>query len=193
MKKNIFVHIPKTAGNSVREGLGVVPNVVDIGHSTLKNQKLLGKDIYSFCFVREPYKRLRSAFYHLSDLEHSSGKETSKFQNRRVKLVKEYGGDFKSFVTDRGYEKFKFAHFYPQTFWTHQNGAQIVDFIGRLETINEDWMKLSDALGVKLLPLKKKNSTTVSSYNSKETLNKSHMNEIVDFYIRDYVYLGYDF
>ena len=191
-KTPVFVHIPKTAGNSVRSALSGAIDVIDIGHSTVRRQKLIGPQYFSFCFVRDPLSRLRSAFFHLTDLRSTIGDETDAFHVKRRQLNATYGDDFGLFVADAGFEKYNLAHFLPQTHWTHHKGKQILNFIGRLEDIEHEWERLGRELGISMPSLARRNITTNNHYNEPSTLSSKQFQRIYDHYIRDYTYLRYD-
>lgn len=189
-RKPVFVHIPKTAGNSVRAALNGVLDLIDIGHSTPRRQGLMGEEYFRFCFVRNPYARLRSAFYHLIDIHHNLGNETDKFQAKRKLLRDTYGDNFRRFVLDRGFEKIKVAHFFPQTTWTHPKGNCDMHFIGRVEHLDAEWKRLAAALNVDLPPLGRRNTTRYAS--NKESDYTEDMKAIVrEFYKTDFDLLGY--
>lgn len=136
--------------------------------------------------------RLRSAFYHLVDPEHAIGAETNKFQQNRAELRKNYGNNYVAFLADRAYAKFDIAHFYPQTTWTHSEGRPLVEFMGRLEKMDDEWGRLSEALGVTLPKLERKNPTVNRAYEKAGDLPDAAVSAAKEFYIRDYVYLGYE-
>lgn len=192
MIKNVFVHIPKTAGNSVRHGLRNV-DFIDIGHSSIQQHGLIGPEYFRFCFVRNPLARLRSAFFHLVQVEGElTNNKTDKFMNRRRALRDEYGYDYDKFLAEEGYAKYNIAHFLPQTTWTHENNAQLVEWIGRLERIDEDWEVLGKKLGEALPPLKAKNPTKSSEYTQlRSSENKEFVAKAREFYANDFDLLGY--
>ena len=183
----VFVHIPRTAGNSVREAISEASvDVVDIGHSTPRRQGTMGDDYFRFCFVRNPYTRLRSAFYHLVEVTEEPNPADS-LQIRRLKIRNTYGEDFKKFVLDRAFTKVHIAHFFPQTYWTHRYGKREMSFIGHLERIDSDWKLLGEKLEVDLPLLTRKNATRYPNFKY-----TPRMRDIVfDSYVRDFVYLEY--
>jgi len=192
--KNSFIHIPKTAGNSVRKGLiNSNVNYEDLGHSNKKiDEYFSDPDVFTFCFVRDPASRLKSAFFHLIEVNDSVNFESlSKFNQNRVLLKQTYGADFKRFVLERGFEKYNIAHFFPQSIWTHSQSGQ-ASFIGRLETLNESWAELGKLLDIKLEPLQKLNTTKIKAYSTSDASYTDEMLKIVKYYYKeDYKLLGY--
>lgn len=192
---NVFIHIPKTAGNSIRESLNSLGvNYLDLGHSNLKNQGIDHTDNFSFCFVRNPYARIRSAFYHLIDIDIDEAlKSNSKFANKRAKLFQKYGRDFEGFIMDRGFEKFDFSHFYPQVKWVYEEGKRVVNYIGYLEDIDNDFNDLSSIIGTRKTALSKINATNDKKYKKNEILSDEAVSIIKNYYQEDFLKLGYSF
>ena len=64
----IFIHIPKTAGRSIKNSIGAYAESGGRGHATLQELAAgIGnyqEDLPVVCFVRNPYDRLVSAFYY---------------------------------------------------------------------------------------------------------------------------------
>ncbi|MAS88198.1 MAG: hypothetical protein CMH30_09545 [Micavibrio sp.] len=202
MKTPVFIHIPKTAGKSVRKALEDVPNLIDIKHSTIdiqrkqyrKRGKEFPEDIFSFCFVRNPYKRLMSSFYHLSEV--SDVAQTSFTQNRR-KLREEYKLNFQNFVMDKGFEKYDFGHFKHQTRWLlDENGLEVVDSIGRFEYLQQDFSKLYFYLSGKSGVILPKINKTISKNYSDDFLtswDEKMLSLVAGYYKKDFEYLGYSY
>jgi len=89
-------------------------------------RKKLGADIYdsyfSFCFVRNPFDRLVSIYFHLKRLPRHP------FHQQAVSL------DFHEFVEwSMSQQPEKYIHW-----MVDETGNSIVDFVGRLETFDED-------------------------------------------------------
>lgn len=81
-------------------------------------------------------------------------------------------------------------HTEPQHTFTHYNGHQIPDFIGRYETIKEDWRTVLQKINMPYLELPKKN--TSKHENWKEVLNDEAKSFIRTFYHLDFKYFGYE-
>lgn len=191
-KTPVFVHIPKTAGNSVRTALAGAIDMIDIGHSTVRRRGLTGPDYFRFCFVRDPLARLKSAFFHLTDLPCTPDVETDAFNLKRKQLHQTYGYDFRRFVADAGFAKYALAHFLPQTRWTHHNEGLMVDFIGKVEDMENEWVRLGQKLCVTLPPLPHRNVTRNELYKKHLQLEPELVQMVKNFYIEDYVRLGYE-
>lgn len=197
-----FVHIPKTAGKSVRQALRDIPGLWDIRHSTIPNQRKkleregrdFPQDLYAFCFVRNPFTRLRSSFYHLRELSRTDEKTQTAALART--LDQEYGGDFCAFVRGRGFASYRFAHFTPQSKWIFDpEGRNAMSFIGAFERMEEDFKILYALLGgqgVKELPyLNKTRDEKYRDGSWEEEWSGDMVSIIVEFYRQDFERLGY--
>jgi hypothetical protein len=185
--KCIFVHIPKSAGTSVKKTL--------FGNERITHRLAMDyyldspKDFdayFSFAFVRNPYDRVVSAYHYL--MQGGKNEGDKKF---RDKYLLEYK-NFSDFVM-RGLSKpeiLKWWHFMHQFYFVVNNeGNIIVDYIGRFENINEDFEFVAQNLGlVKSLPnLNKSNRKEYEQFYTKE------LSDIVySIYEKDFEYFGYD-
>ena len=147
-KKCLFFHIPKTAGISISRSLF---GDIKWGHRNVKFYKLhygekVFNSLYKFCFVRNPYKRLFSAYTFLKqgginnqDLEFSKS------------YLKEYI-NFNEFVL-KGLERkeiMNWVHFKPQyTFICDENDKVVMDFIGKVENLKTDFNTVCKHLNIK--------------------------------------------
>ena len=181
LEKNcLFFHIPKTAGISVSKSLF---GDVKWGHRSVSFYKsYYGEDtfntLYKFCFVRNPYKRLFSAYTFLKqgginnqDLEFSKS------------YLKEYT-NFNEFVL-KGLERKEFmnwVHFKPQyTFICDENDKVVMDFIGKVENLNTDFNTVC-----KQLNIKSELQTLNKSKNIKNEFSKEIKNIIKLKYQKDF-------
>ena len=131
----VFIHIPKTGGMSIRRGifkgeyegpfLGIIPQQY--------------KGLFKFCFVRNPYDRIISAWKYCQHYFKST--ITLK---EFITIVVDDNIDYTSWNTDRTFYR---HHSIPQT---HPfNCLHMADFVGRFENINEDMVKICDQLNIK--------------------------------------------
>jgi len=154
-QKLLFVHVPKVAGQSIesyflnKEGLNWnsrqklllkknenpekgPPRLAHLkAHEYLKLNYLSESEFdsyFKFSFVRNPWSRMVS-FY-----KYSGFQSLTSFENFILKIL------------DRLIEKE--GWFYaPQHEFTHYHGEQLVDFIGRFESLNTDFGKVLNKLG----------------------------------------------
>ena len=123
----IFVHIPKTAGQSIKKMLfgrtgGPHRSIFEINYDQEKP--------FSFAFVRNPWDRLLSSYLY-----------SEKYLKRKHKSLESYikYGPTHSWST----------HVKPQTSFIKDRGGLIaMDFIGRFENLHDDFSKVCKKIGV---------------------------------------------
>ncbi len=173
----VFIHIPKTAGTSIRNGFfnkdyqGPV-----FGHVPEE-----WNGYFSFAFVRNPYDRLVSAWKMFT-----VGTENLKDDFPQLTLR-----EFLDIVTDesiifderrKSYEERIRHHSIPQT---HPfNCLRQAKFIGRTETIDEDFRKICSKIDVAHQSLPKMHYTRRDDYRNyfdKETISITNRYFAEDF------------
>jgi chondroitin 4-sulfotransferase 11 len=138
-------------------------------------RKFIG-DYYSFCFVRNPWDRLVSA-YKWSHKMKRIGEEEIGFDEFVAKHIanEEYcEWRFQSFgeIFDR--RKHRYRHLMSQTTFIYDlKGNSMVDFIGRFEKFNEDFDILRNEFGLSKSPIgisnKSKDETDYREFYTDET------------------------
>lgn len=96
------------------------------------------KDYYKFAFVRNPLDRTLSAYYYNGYDKHTSFKNFIKKDLINIYLVN---------VTKQNH--LYNNHFAPQYKFTHFNGIQYVDFIGKFENFKNDFEFVLNKLNIK--------------------------------------------
>jgi len=198
----IFVHIPKTAGRSVemffmnklglnreieadREKLLIIDNddpakgTVKLSHLSAAEYVQCGhisrqefSRYYRFSFVRNPWARLVSEYRYRNFLSHRS---------------------FKDFVMNKlpppGRDD-KYRHIMPQTEMLYDKaGSLLVDFVGKFETLQQDFDRVCQQLGFDESSLQHVNSSDKKSRELRRTLRnflyrngENKLRSYVDFY-----------
>lgn len=183
----IFIHIPKAAGTSIGKSLFGTGRT---GHYTIDDYYKVNKDkakkYFKFTFVRNPYDRLVSAFFYLKQ----GGKNISdiNFADENLSQI----DTFEDFVMNWLSEKrvYSWIHFYPQTHFTESKfPGNEIDFIGKLENIEEDIKKLSEAIGtdIEIKHHNKSSRDNYLDYYTEEMLDKVHQ-----LYKKDFQIYGYE-
>lgn len=197
-KKFIFIHVFKVAGSSVRESLSsyCYPSTFQkIKNKLLKIQQVESSDFdhhikgpdlrfklpeyifnsyFKFGFVRNPWD-WQVSLYHFTQ------QNPEHFQHDLVKKM-----TFEDYIEWRVEE----AKCTQKEFLYDRSGNQLVDFVGRIENINEDFQYICDKIGVKN-KLKHTNKSVHQDYRKMysghtfDLINKTYAEEINLF--------GYDF
>jgi len=158
----IFIHIPKTAGSSIAESLfGVASRHVPYTEFLRANPKKFQR-YFKFAFVRNPWDRLVSTFFFL---QRGGLNELDRTWSQRN--LAEFDG-FEDFVR-RGLprrEILSWVHFRPQAnYIMSPTGNLMVDYVGRFETLEEDFNVVASRLGVKV-DLRRTNSSTHAPFET---------------------------
>ena len=183
--KAIFIHVPKTGGVSIDRYLHDHYDLGGFsGHHPAKLIRATDPEKFSsyfkFAFVRNPWDRLVSAFYFLSQGGYS------KIDKVIIeKYIAKYAGNFSHFVRDLPDNlhfvqapelsgeffadglPFDTSHFIEQVYWVcDNNGALLVDYLGRFESLASDFQILCGRLGTKEVGLAPSNSSNHAHYRS---------------------------
>ncbi|HET8654386.1 MAG TPA: sulfotransferase family 2 domain-containing protein [Longimicrobiaceae bacterium] len=185
----IFIHIPKTAGISLCAALFGSRGG---GHFDVETARILFgarrfRSSFKFCFVRNPWDRLASAFFYLSN----GGMNRTLTPWIRKNILKYES--FSDFIRSglRTSEVLSDQHFRPQSqFICDPDGRPRVNFIGRFETIESDYTTIASRLGVdRSLP-----QTNCSGKRDFRALYDDDTRAIVEeVYRRDIELFGYEF
>ena len=145
----IFLHVPKTAGSSVVDALlhgesaGHLPAFQFLAYLGAKQYD----KAFKFAFVRHPLSRAISAFNYLK----SGGTTIQDMKFAHQNLVR--FETFDAFVK-LGLAKeptiLNYVHFRPQAYFLAdlRTGHIAVDFLGRFESLGEDYALLANQLGI---------------------------------------------
>lgn len=168
----IFIHVPKNAGQSIRNSLfeNLLPGHMKAFTYQLIFPKRIYDNYFKFAIVRNPWDRLASAYMFMK-----GGGAHEKDRLWSEKKLAQFD-TFESFVRTglQNDEIQKWPHFRPQVdFLRGQNGKIELDFIGRFENLQEDFNHVRDHLGLtgKLLFINKTNTKRApyQTYYTNET------------------------
>ena len=205
----VFLHIPKTAGQSVRQVLARHTSVLsntkqdwlgwedDYTHRRWAEKgyacfvrDALGEEVwecaFKFSFVRNPWARAVSAWRYLDrpgDL--GFGLTFPEFLARIENLTPRYAPD------DRARNKFSW-HVEPQApQLLDATGRVLVDFVGRTERLDVDFAEACRRAGIAAAPLPRVNATEHSRYQ--EYYDASSRERVGRIYAQDVETFGYAF
>ncbi|MET0949054.1 MAG: sulfotransferase family 2 domain-containing protein [Pseudomonas sp.] len=183
----VFIHVPKCAGSSVAMALfGSTPT----GHMPLywyeKQFNERFQHYFKFGFVRDPLQRAWSAYSYLLN-------NTQDRDKAAQALVSRYDS-FDDFVSHwlRPENITKQIHFTPQHYFLQDAMGHLnVDFIGRQETLQEDFRKLCIHLHVKA-ELPHINRSSAADNQFIQFCSPATRRRVREVYARDYELFAYD-
>ena len=177
--KWIFIHIPKCAGVSIYNAF----NSNQQHHKTLDEHKGWKHGYFKFCFVRNTWDRFLSTYFYFKKYGRQCGGDV-----RDGKIINQFK-DFKDFVKSfYGIEnKFSDRHFNHQLYWIDER----INFIGRFESLQEDFNTVCDKIGIPRQQLPHKNKGKHKHYA--EYYDDETRQIVAEKYAKDIEYFGYKF
>ena len=189
--KSLFVHIPKAAGISI----GMSMYGMKTGdHRKVKDYQFSFScsdysKMYKFTFVRNPFDRLYSAYNFLK--QGGRNKYDKLFYEKHISKFSNFEDFVCNWVSEENVKKG--VHFIPQIdFLTDFNGDININYIGRFESINEDYEKIRVELGIGK-KLKSLNITDKNEKNYREKYTEEMKNIVERVYACDLKEFNYNF
>ena len=208
-KKFIFIHIPKCAGSSVKKLLrneNKLTFTYDDWHYSISDLNTLlareGKntqDYFKFCFTRNPYDRLVSAFcYTLDKISDKNDYHWDQYRHS-YKIIESYIdpdhkiNSFRNFITSEDFEDLYRGnklpvHFKPQYDFIRVGNQLNMDFIGKVESISEGLDFLCQKFNLETSQAHE-NKTDHISYKTFYDLETRKV--VMNLYHNDFYPLGY--
>ena len=212
--KMIFVKVPKTATNSLKQLCDAVAGLKTSRHvykaeSRNYHETILHikdnlssnhpdytlDDFFKFGFVRNPFSWAVSYYRYLSKPVYIGGSRLNKNENAATK-----GLPFKDFCLDARERNAKLKHpskhlyqskdtFMPQHYYLCDEDKNIcVDFVGKYESLEESWMTVSERYNIKSR-IPKLNAS--DKYNYKDYYNDETADLIREIYCDDFKLFNY--
>lgn len=196
----VFVHVNKCAGQSVRRAL---PRGTR-GHNTIQHYlELIEKkkrdpaDYFKFTIVRNPWDKVVS-FYHYHrrrnwDIFPWDANDAPGFREFIEKLFVENDGVLAvNIFRGRSGESTHHLRLRNSLDWvSDQEGNILVDFIGRVETLQADFDEVCDRIGLKRRSLPHANRSSHTPYH--EYYDERSREIVAERFSKDIEYLGYRF
>lgn len=196
-RKLLFIHIPKTGGNSVNRVFGVSwEDHKDLERYAHEVSRPVVDEYFKFAIVRNPWDRLFSDYNYQcrkSRGEHlhlygANGKKR-KFEDW-VKAVFDEPFAYEASVWG-GSVSPGIHRWSPQVDWMSLDGEVQVNFVAQLERIDEDFPRLCEAVSIPPQKLPKRNSRFHFNYRRYYT---DRLAEVVgNYYRKDIEAFGYTF
>jgi len=187
----VFIHIPKAAGTSILHALGKKGGGRDHlpWYVYYTANPVYFRCAFKFAFVRNPWSRMLSAYEYLkgggnhkADLE--TQKRISRYQDFDDFVVNGLAlGDFRSHLM-----------FIPQSeFVVNGDGKLAVDFLGRYETLGDDYLVVAERLNLKK-ELAECNRGPLCFVDYRKFYQCGRSVEVIyDIYRQDVAFFGYHF
>lgn len=203
-RKFLFIHIPKTAGTALKKGLGLDPRAAHAKYFHYRNE--LGnrkyESFYKIAFVRNPWDRFLS-FYLYARMEenyyHSNkNPEASHYgKNRHYDLlIKASLNDAAHYLIEGRFRPLSgdFYFMAPQCDWIFDESDTLqVDYLGRYESIDEDFAQIKAHLGITEGTLQTMNASRSDNTDFRDYYNRETKQLIAKYYERDIDLLEYTF
>jgi hypothetical protein len=192
-KKAIFIHMPKTAGSSLKEQLyGTEMG----GHRSLAEYRAYDRHstqaFFKFCFVRNPWDRFLSAYTYLKQ-GHNSTYRDKEFAKTYLSQTRDVNDFADRLAENRAYraQVMLYDHFRPQSHWICLPGAKDhgMDFIGQFESLDASMADLRTRLKLPDTPLPQTRMSRHESYRS--VYDDAARKTVARLYARDIDLLGY--
>lgn len=195
--KAIFVHIQKTGGSSVSKALGVCARQPDqhfLARDLKQAYAVYWDEYFKFAFVRNPWARLVS-WYAMIDGHRAAfqaGQKVNRFHAEVLSRTLSFAEfleklDFE-FVDDDG-PKWIFRN--QLDYLTDEQGNMLVDFVGRTETLADDFERIQSRFAGAPLQMMHINRSRHEPYTTYYTPDLAAL--VAARYARDLEYFGYRF
>ncbi|MBV1950610.1 MAG: sulfotransferase family protein [Cycloclasticus sp.] len=157
-------------------------------HATRKELHTLSANAFVFAFVRNPYGRLYSA-YKNKILQPLDNGEKNIFWNHGMTLGMEFG-EFVDIVCAIPDEKID-RHLRSQSWFLTYEGSVIPEFIGHLESFDEDWSELNKLFNLGK-PAHKNSTVSLNTENHLEGYDSELENKVFKRYQADFEFFNYE-
>lgn len=189
--KAIFIHVPKTAGISMKMALfqankGAHAMMRDVAAQFPQ----IATDYFSFGFVRNPWDRLVSAFFFLS----KGGTGNAQDKQLYADVFQRYEGDFARFVREfvRTENVLKILHLRPQWYFLcDANGGLLVDTVERFEALQDGFNTVCDHINIPRIELERTNASAHRDY--RDYYDDETRSIVASVYQRDIELFAYTF
>jgi len=195
----IFVHIPKTAGSSLNEALGVPwQNHKDLSRYQREVTPEIFRNYFKFTVVRNPWARLFSDYnFQRTKSGHKCSRLYLYDENGKKRSFAQWVE--KVFASPRDCEARQWGgtvspsihRWSPQVDWISVDGEVQVDYVARIENLDEDFPAICqriDAPAPRLPTCKKKFHWHYSHYYDTATRDR-----VAEYYAKDIAEFGYEF
>lgn len=185
----IYVHIPKTAGVSINKALF---GNYGGGHRSVRSyRRIFGPRVFNqyfkFTFVRNPYSRLLSAYQFFRNGGFNESDQLWASEN-----LSQFAS-FEAFVMDwlNEHSIWSKDHFVPQYAFVSDVDSNLeVDFVGKFESIDDDFREVCHRLGV-TATLGTENSGGTGTASWRDHYSNMMLDKVSRIYAKDFAVFSY--
>lgn len=177
--KAIFIHIPKAAGSSIISS-GVEEVYGHVGYTWyMDRNKKYFDEFHKFTIVRNPWDRLVSAYSYLS---HGNANAMDKLWAKKNIKRMSFDEFIRTWLTEENAKSW--IHFIPQADFIYSNDNQLMmDYVGRFESLSEDFKAISKKLSLpselqKINPSQRDNYQTYYSTKTRDIVQRVYKRDI---------------
>jgi len=180
--KFIFIHIPKTGGLAITKT--ILPTGTRLSEKCHETECKSNLDFFRFAFARNPWDRFASMYLYFKKF--GQGKSSNDLHSGEI--VNRFDS-FRNFTINLNnvYSEFKSSHWQSQTAWFESR----VDFIGRFESLQEDFNIVCGKIGIPKQKLPHENKSKHKHYT--EYYDDETREIVAEKYAKDIEYFGYKF
>lgn len=195
-RKFIFIHIFKCAGNSIRKVITDPNNSEEVGggHANARDvRELMGKefdDYYTFTVVRNPFDWLFSTYYYVLYSGQNRHKENVSLLDSFEDFPRHYVEEMMAEQMPLGANKCTML----KDFVCDEDGNQIVDFIGKKETLQKDINTILTKIEMPSIPMPRINvNVNKAGKNYKDYYPPKLVDYVTKTFADDLQYFDYGF
>ncbi|MCD1636366.1 sulfotransferase family protein [Martelella mediterranea] len=196
--KCIFIHIPKSAGKSVRRALFATESYHIPAVRYQAADPVCFEAYFKFSFVRNPWHRCLSAYEYLkkrcsSDMSFPD----HRWAASNLTNVNSFS-DFLVSLENPNIRKSikRYIHFRDQIDWISSPGKKrkiLVDFVGRYEEISKDYTEICRTLGLTVHPPLPPGNSKSHDQDYRRIYTSQMVDLVQDIYRTDIETFGYEF
>ena len=185
-RKFVYVHIPKCAGNTVKSVL----NIPNHDHSGIAQKYI--SDYFKFAFVRNPWDRFISAYEYIKGGGWKQNNPDQDWDKPDCDAINSFSS-LKEFARNPKVWT-GMMHFRPQfNYVTIDKKTDCLDFIGRVENLDNDLKFICDQIGHKYNRLPHINKSKKIHQHYKSYYDDELKNIVATIYSKDIEYFKYTF